>query len=91
MAQRIGLAVRRSLVRVAPWALAGFVRLCRPEYTSSVTFVNSRLFFFLNYLFLITVFEWSTLKVAGKEKCALNLQTFNLSNATGQSTVLVYT
>ena len=48
-------------------------------------------FFFLNYLFLITVIEWSTLKVAGKEKCALNLQTFTFSNATGQSTVLIYT
>ena len=95
--QRIGRAVRRSLVRVPLLALAEFVRLCLPECTSSVTLADWLpsgrffLFFFLNYLFLITVIEWSTLKVAGKEKCALNLQTFTFSNATGQSTVLVYT
>ena len=39
----------------------------------------------LRFFFLITVFEWCTLNVAGREKCALNLQTFTLSNVTGQS------
>ena len=83
--QRIGLAVRRSLVKVLLWALAGFVRLCRPECTSSLTFVNSQLVAFWQVFFLlIAVFEWSTLKVAGKEKYALNLQTFQFWNVRGQ-------
>ena len=57
-----------------------------PRVQSSVTFVNSQLVAFWQVFFflLITVFEWNTLKVAGKEKCALNLQTFHFSNVRGQ-------
>ena len=40
--QRVGLAVRRSRVRVPLWPLAGFV-LGRPEFKFSTTLVNSQL------------------------------------------------
>ena len=40
--QRIGLAIRRSWVRVQLWPLAGFV-LGRPEIKSSTTLVNTQL------------------------------------------------
>ena len=40
--QRVGLAIRWSLVRVPLWPLAGFV-LGRPEFKSSATLVNSQL------------------------------------------------
>ena len=40
--QRVGLAIRRSRVRVPLWPLAGFV-LGRPEFISSATLVNSQL------------------------------------------------
>ena len=40
--QRVGLAIRRSRVRVPLWPLAGFV-LGRPEFKSSATLVNSQL------------------------------------------------
>ena len=61
--QRVGLAIRRSRVRVPLWPLAGFV-LGRPEFKFSATLVNSQLVAFcqfgvfnpvmlyLNYLFL---------------------------------------
>ena len=39
--QRVGLAIRRSRVRVPLWPLAGFV-LGRPEFRSSATLVNSQ-------------------------------------------------
>ena len=38
--QRVGLAIRRSRVRVPLWTLAGFVLGC-PELKSSVTLVNT--------------------------------------------------
>ena len=40
--QRVGLAIRRSRVRVPLWPLAGFV-LGRPEIKSSATPVNSQI------------------------------------------------
>ena len=40
--QRVGLAIRRSRVRVPLWPLAGFV-LGRPEFKFSATLVNSQL------------------------------------------------
>ena len=56
--QRVGLAIRRSRVRVPLWPLAGFV-LGRPEFKFSATLVNSQLvanfnlvMLYLNYLFL---------------------------------------
>ena len=52
--QRIGLAIRRSWVRVPRWQLAGFV-LGRPEIKSSATLVNSRLVTFRQLGFLILI------------------------------------
>ena len=40
--QRVGLATRRSRVRVPLWPLAGFV-LGLPEFKSSATLLNSQL------------------------------------------------
>ena len=40
--QHVELAIRRSLVRVALWQLAGLV-LGRPEFKSSATLVNNQL------------------------------------------------
>ena len=40
--QRVGLAIRRSRVRVPLWPLAGFV-LSHPEFKSSATLVNNQL------------------------------------------------
>ena len=40
--QRVGLAIRRSRVRVRLWSLAGFV-LGRPKFKSSATLVNNQL------------------------------------------------
>ena len=40
--QRVGLAIRRSRVRLPLWPLAGFVLGC-PELKSSATLVNSQL------------------------------------------------
>ena len=40
--QRVGLAIRRSRVRVPLWPLAGFV-LGRREFKSSATLLNSQL------------------------------------------------
>ena len=40
--QRVGLAIRRSRVRLPLWPLAGFV-LGRPEFKFSATLVNSQL------------------------------------------------
>ena len=40
--QRVGLAIRRSRVRVPLWPLAGFV-LGRPKFKFSATLVNSQL------------------------------------------------
>ena len=50
--QRVGLAIRRSRVRVPLWPLAGFV-LCRPEFKFSATLVNSQLVAFCQLGFLI--------------------------------------
>ena len=50
--QRVGLAIRRSRVRVPLWPLAGFV-LGRPEFKFSATFVNSQLVAFCQLGFLI--------------------------------------
>ena len=50
--QRIGLAIRRSRVRVPLWPLAGFV-LGRPEFKFSATLVNSQLVAFCQLGFLI--------------------------------------
>ena len=57
--QHVGLAIRRSRVRVPLWPLAGFV-LGRPEYKFSATLVNSQLVAFCQLGFLIllcNVFE----------------------------------
>ena len=40
--QRVGLAIRRSRVRVLLWPLAGYVH-GSPEFKSSATLVNSEL------------------------------------------------
>ena len=50
--QRVGLAIRRSRVRVPLWPLAGFV-LGRPEFRSSATLVNSQPVAFCHLEFLI--------------------------------------
>ena len=50
--QRVGLAIRRSRVRVPLWPLAGFV-LGRPEFKFSATLVNSQLVAFCQLGFLI--------------------------------------
>ena len=50
--QRVGLAIRRSRVRVPLWPLAGFV-LGRPEFKFSTTLVNSQLVAFCLLGFLI--------------------------------------
>ena len=50
--QRVGLAIRRSQVRVPLWPLAGFV-LGRPEFKFSATLVNSQLVAFCQLGFLI--------------------------------------
>ena len=50
--QRIGLAIRRSRVRVPLWPLAGFV-LGRPEFKFSAMIVNSQLVAFCQLGFLI--------------------------------------
>ena len=50
--QRVGLAIRRSRVRVSLWPLAGFV-LGRPEFKFSATLVNSQLVAFCQLGFLI--------------------------------------
>ena len=50
--QRVGLAIRRSRVRVPLWPLAGFV-LGRPEFKFSTTLVNSQLVAFYQLGFLI--------------------------------------
>ena len=50
--QRIGLAIRRSWVRVLRWPLAEFV-LGRPKIKSSTTLVNSQLVTFRHLGFLI--------------------------------------
>ena len=50
--QRVGLAIRRSRVRVPLWPLAGFV-LGRPEFKFSATLVNSQLVAFCPLGFLI--------------------------------------
>ena len=48
----VGLAIRRSRVRVLLWPLAGFV-LSRPEFKFSATLVNSQLVAFCQLGFLI--------------------------------------
>ena len=50
--QRVGLAIRRSRVRVPLWPLAGFV-LGRPEFKFSAMLVNSQLVAFCQLGFLI--------------------------------------
>ena len=50
--QRVGLAIRRSRVRVLLWPLVGFV-LGRPEFKFSATLVNSQLVAFCQLGFLI--------------------------------------
>ena len=50
--QRVGLAIRRSRVRVPLWPLAGFV-LGRSEFKFSATLVNSQLVAFCQLGFLI--------------------------------------
>ena len=50
--QRVGLAIRRSRVRVLLWPLAGFV-LGRPEFKFSAMLVNSQLVAFCQLGFLI--------------------------------------
>ena len=50
--QGVGLAIRRSRVRVPLWPLAGFV-LGRPEFKFSATLVNSQLVAFCQLGFLI--------------------------------------
>ena len=40
--ERVGLAIRQSLVRILLWPLAGFV-LRRPEFKFTATLVNSQL------------------------------------------------
>ena len=50
--QRVGLAIRRSRVRVPLWPLAGFV-LGRSEFKFSATLVNSHLVAFYQLGFLI--------------------------------------
>ena len=50
--QRVGLAIRRSRVRVPLWPLAGFA-LGRPEFKFSATLVNSQLVAFCQLGFLI--------------------------------------
>ena len=50
--QRVGLAIRRSRVRVPLWPLAGFV-LGHPEFKFSATLVNSQLVAFCQLGFLI--------------------------------------
>ena len=50
--QRVGLAIRRSRVRVPLWPFAGFV-LGRPEFKFSTTLVNSQLVAFCQLGFLI--------------------------------------
>ena len=50
--QRVGLAIRRSRVRVPLWPLAGFV-LGRPKFKFSATLVNSQLVAFCQLGFLI--------------------------------------
>ena len=50
--QRVGLAIRRSWVRVPLWPVAGFV-LCRPEFKFSATLVNSQLVALCQLEFLI--------------------------------------
>ena len=50
--QRVGLAIRRSRVRVPLWSLAGFV-LGRPEFKFSATLLNSQLVAFCQLGFLI--------------------------------------
>ena len=50
--QRVGLAIRRSQVRVPLWPLAGFV-FGRPEFKFSATLVNSQLVAFCQLGFLI--------------------------------------
>ena len=50
--QRVGLAIRRSRVRVPLWPLAGFV-LGRSEFKFSATLVNSHLVAFYKLGFLI--------------------------------------
>ena len=50
--QRVGLAIRRSRVRVPLWPLAVFV-LGRPEFKFSATLVNSQLVAFCQLGFLI--------------------------------------
>ena len=53
--QRVGLAIRRSRVRVPLWPLAGFV-LGRPEFKFSATLVYSQLVAFCQLGFLIQLF-----------------------------------
>ena len=53
--QRVGLAVRRSRVRVPLWPLAGFV-LGRLEFKSSATLVNSQLVASCQLGFLILLY-----------------------------------
>ena len=50
--QRVGLAIRRSRVRVPLWPLAGFV-LGRPEFKFSAMLANSKLVAFCQLGFLI--------------------------------------
>ena len=50
--QRVGLAIRRSRVRVPLWPLAGFV-LGRSEFKFSATLVNNQLVAFCQLGFLI--------------------------------------